>query len=106
MEFIRQRQLELGKQFEERSAQSYQNSGANQAAAQQRAQSSQHSDQAAQSRSSGSSDVDREFQNRSRGESQSQRFEEASRAEADSVAVSVEAVLVAGEVAEVGDAKA
>lgn len=55
--------------------QSYQSSGANQAAAQQRTQSSQQSREAAQSRSSGSSEVDRDFQNRSRGEAQSQRFE-------------------------------
>ena len=59
--------------------QSYQNSGANQAAAQQRAQSSQRSGQSAQSRSSGSSEVDREAQNRQRGASQSQRFQQASR---------------------------
>jgi hypothetical protein len=59
--------------------QSYQNSGANQAAAQQRAQSSQRSGQSAQSRSSGSNEVDREAQNRQRGASQSQRFQQASR---------------------------
>ncbi len=80
-------------------AKSYQNSGANQAAAQQqkqnyqrsassssnqasaqqRAQSSERSGQSAQSRSSGSSEVDREAQNRQRGASQSQRFQQASR---------------------------
>jgi len=80
-------------------AKSYQNSGANQAAAQQqkqnyqrsassssnqasaqqRAQSSERSGQSAQSRSSGSSEVDREAQNRDRGASQSQRFSQAQR---------------------------
>ena len=74
-------------------AKSYQNSGANQAAAQQQkqsyqnsganqaknAQSSQRSGQSAQSRSSGSSEVDRDAQNRERGASQSQRFQQASR---------------------------
>lgn len=60
-------------------AQSFQNVGANQAAAQQRAQSSQRSGQSAQSRSSGSSEVDRAAQNRQRGASESQRFQQASR---------------------------
>jgi hypothetical protein len=74
-------------------AKSYQNSGANQAAAQQQkqsyqnsganqaknAQSTQRSGQSAQSRSSGSSEVDKEAQNRQRGASQSQRFGQASR---------------------------
>jgi len=62
--------------------QNYQRSGSsssNQASAQQRAQSSERSGQSAQSRSSGSSEVDREAQNRQRGASQSQRFQQASR---------------------------
>ena len=62
--------------------QNYQRSGSsssNQASAQQRAQSSERSGQSAQSRSSGSSEVDREAQNRERGGSQSQRFQQASR---------------------------
>src|SRR5947207_1553719 len=62
--------------------QNYQRSGSsssNQASAQQRAQSSERSGQSAQSRSSGSSEVDREAQNRERGASQSQRFQQASR---------------------------
>jgi hypothetical protein len=62
--------------------QNYQRSGSsssNQASAQQRAQSSERSGQSAQSRSSGSSEVDREAQNRERGASQSQRFSEAQR---------------------------
>src|SRR5438132_1681012 len=52
--------------------QNYQRSGSsssNQASAQQRAQSSERSGQSAQSRSSGSSEVDREAQNRERGAS-------------------------------------
>jgi hypothetical protein len=62
--------------------QNYQKSGSsssNQASAQQRAQSSERSGQSAESRSSGSSEVDREAQNRQRGASQSQRFSEAQR---------------------------
>jgi len=62
--------------------QNYQRSGSsssNQASAQQRAQSSERSGQSAQSRSSGSSEVDREAQNRDRGASQSQRFSQAQR---------------------------
>ena len=62
--------------------QNYQRSGSsssNQASAQQRAQGSERSGQSAQSRSSGSSEVDREAQNRERGGSQSQRFQQASR---------------------------
>jgi len=62
--------------------QNYQRSGSsssNQASAQQRAQSSERSGQSVQSRSSGSSEVDREAQNRQRGASQSQRFQQASR---------------------------
>jgi hypothetical protein len=57
-------------------AESFQNAGANQA---RNAQSFQRSGQSAQARTSGSGEVDRAAQNRQRGASQSQRFQQASR---------------------------
>jgi hypothetical protein len=55
--------------------QNLENSGANQAGAEQHARNSQRTYQSAQTHRSGVSDVDRDFENRQRGSFQSQRFD-------------------------------